>query len=102
MTGNRHTGQLAATLALAFSLLAVATANGQSGIDQRIPWETSQVQGTPDPPLPYMTRIAFPSQQFLEPLATGQLQPLSVDGSRKVIAGLTSVTEVLRVIGEGA
>ena len=35
-------------------------------------------------------------------LATGQLQPLSVDGSRKVIAGLTSVTEVLRVIGEGA
>ena len=34
-------------------------------------------------------------------LATGQLQPLSVDGSRKVIAGLTSVTEVLRVIGEG-
>ncbi len=73
MTGNRHTGQLAATLALAFSLLAVATANGQSGIDQRIPWETSQVQGTPDPPLPYMTRIAFPSQQFLEPLATGQL-----------------------------
>jgi type II secretory ATPase GspE/PulE/Tfp pilus assembly ATPase PilB-like protein len=35
-------------------------------------------------------------------LATGQLQPLSVDGSRKVIAGLTSVTEVLRVIGERA
>ncbi|MDP7206731.1 MAG: PQQ-dependent sugar dehydrogenase, partial [Pirellulaceae bacterium] len=73
MTGNHHAGRLAIPLALAFSLLVVATAHGQSGIDQRTPWETSRVEGTPDPPLPYMTRIAFPNQQFLEPLATGQL-----------------------------
>lgn len=76
MTGNRHAELFIATLALAFSLLAAIPAHGQSGIDQRIAWETSQVQGTPDPPLPYMTRIAFPHQQFLEPLATGQLEGL--------------------------
>lgn len=82
MTGNRPARLLAAaTLVMAFSLLAVVPAGGQeaafkSGIDQRISWDTSRVQGTPDPPLPYVTRIAFPNQQFLEPLATGRLGSL--------------------------
>jgi type IV pilus assembly protein PilB len=35
-------------------------------------------------------------------LSTGRLQPLVVDGARKVLQGVTTVTEVLRVSGTGA
>ena len=34
----------------------------------RIPWTTSRVHGTPDPPSPYQTRRAFPELRFDEPL----------------------------------
>ena len=34
----------------------------------RIAWTTSRVKGSPDPPSPYRTRIAFPNLKFDEPL----------------------------------
>ena len=69
-------------LAVALTLIVVAscsllsnesarslTVKGPVGIDQRIPWTSSRVQGTPDPPTPYRTRPAFGDLQFAEPLA---------------------------------
>ena len=38
------------------------------GIEKREPWATSRVHGTPDPPHPYRTAVAFPNLQFDEPL----------------------------------
>ena len=37
----------------------------------RIKWTTSRIQGTPDPPDPYLTENAFPDVKFDEPLAIG-------------------------------
>ena len=80
MTRTRHCRRLRSRTCLLISsmllpLLVTSPAPGQasSGIAQRVPWITSHVQGTPDPPEPYITRVAFPNQQFLEPLATGRL-----------------------------
>jgi len=39
------------------------------GIEKRVPWTTSKVKGTPDPPTPYRTERVFEKLQFLEPLA---------------------------------
>ncbi len=38
------------------------------GIEKRVPWTTSRIVGTPDPPHPYQTEPAFPRLQFEEPL----------------------------------
>ena len=38
-------------------------------VDRRVPWTTSRVRGTPDPPPPYRTGSAFPNLKFNEPLA---------------------------------
>jgi len=43
-------------------------ARAASGLDQRVPWTTSKVRGSPDPPTPYRTEIAFPKLKFDEPL----------------------------------
>lgn len=34
----------------------------------RVAWTTSQVKGSPDPPSPYLVRVAFPNLTFDEPL----------------------------------
>ncbi|MFQ5732843.1 MAG: PQQ-dependent sugar dehydrogenase, partial [Planctomycetaceae bacterium] len=39
-----------------------------SGIEKRVLW-TSRVVGTPDPPAPYQTEVAFPRLRFSSPLA---------------------------------
>ena len=39
---------------------ADAPAKKPVGIDKRIPWTTSHVQGSPEPPAPYRTEVAFP------------------------------------------
>ncbi len=31
------------------------------GIEKRVPWTTSKVVGSPEPPPPYKTELAFPS-----------------------------------------
>jgi uncharacterized repeat protein (TIGR03806 family) len=38
------------------------------GIDKRIPWTTSRVQGSPEPPPPYRLEAVFPKLKFDEPL----------------------------------
>ena len=54
-----------------FVLLASARAQDARpyGIEQRVPWTTSRIRGTPDPPAPYRTEQAFPHLTFQEPLA---------------------------------
>lgn len=38
------------------------------GLDERVPWTSSRIRGTPDPPPPYRTEPAFPKLKFDEPL----------------------------------
>ncbi len=38
------------------------------GVEKRVPWTTSRVMGTPDPPSPYRVELAFPKLRFQEPL----------------------------------
>src|SRR5258708_2537986 len=38
------------------------------GIDKRVPWTTSHVKGSPEPPAPYRSEVAFPKLKFFEPL----------------------------------
>jgi uncharacterized repeat protein (TIGR03806 family) len=38
------------------------------GLDKRVPWTTSKVKGSPEPPAPYRTEVAFPKLKFYEPL----------------------------------
>lgn len=38
------------------------------GIQKRIPWTTSKVKGSPEPPAPYRSEVAFPKLKFFEPL----------------------------------
>src|SRR5205809_4314568 len=38
------------------------------GLEQRVPWTTSKVRGSPDPPSPYRMEPAFPKLKFDEPL----------------------------------
>ena len=38
------------------------------GIDKRVPWTTSQVKGSPEPPSPYMLENAFPKLKFDSPI----------------------------------
>src|SRR5262245_47417537 len=40
----------------------------QSGLARRVPWTTSNVKGSPEPPPPYRTERAFPKLKFNEPL----------------------------------
>src|SRR5262245_64827968 len=38
------------------------------GLEKRVPWTTSKVVGSPEPPPPYRTERAFPKLKFEEPL----------------------------------
>src|SRR5436305_4152420 len=38
------------------------------GIETRVPWTTSHVKGTPEPPPPYRSEVAFPKLKFSSPL----------------------------------
>jgi len=44
------------------------TAQKPFGLDKRVPWTTSKIVGTPDPPNPYALTPAFPKLKFTEPL----------------------------------
>lgn len=39
-----------------------------SGLQERTPWTSSRVNGTPEPPSPYQTEVAFAGVKFDEPL----------------------------------
>jgi uncharacterized repeat protein (TIGR03806 family) len=38
------------------------------GLETRVPWTTSKVKGSPEPPPPFRTEVAFPKVKFNEPL----------------------------------
>ena len=38
------------------------------GLDKRVPWTTSRVKGSPEPPPAYRSEVAFPRLKFAEPL----------------------------------
>ena len=38
------------------------------GIENRVPWTTSRILGTPEPPLPYRLRHVFPKLRFRNPV----------------------------------
>src|ERR1051326_6450588 len=43
------------------------------GLEKRVPWTTSKVVGSPEPPPPYRTELAFPKlPKFEEPLELQQ------------------------------
>jgi uncharacterized repeat protein (TIGR03806 family) len=58
-------------LILLLCVAVVATARPKAevvGIDKRVPWTTSRVKGSPEPPEEYRSEIAFPTLRFDEPL----------------------------------
>jgi putative heme-binding domain-containing protein len=57
---------LAATTVLCVCLMAVSE-SPQAPL-RRMPWTTSRIKGTPDPPHPYRTERAFPKLTFKNPL----------------------------------
>jgi uncharacterized repeat protein (TIGR03806 family) len=52
------------------------------GIDKRVPWTTSRVKGSPEPPDPYRSEVAFPRLKFSEPLDLARVPC----GNRLVVA----------------
>lgn len=52
------------------------------GIETRTPWNSSRIQGSPDPSPPYLTEVAFPGIRFDEPL-NAAAEP---DGKRLFVA----------------
>ncbi len=43
------------------------------GIEERVPWTTSRIQGTPEPPRRYRLQGAFPEFKFTRPVEAGRL-----------------------------
>ncbi|HEY8506614.1 MAG TPA: hypothetical protein VIL46_18675, partial [Gemmataceae bacterium] len=81
MSGYRILPAFAAAAGACAALLARAPDPGEPpyGIDKRIPWTTSRVVGSPDPPPPYRVRRVFekltlpcPMGVYAEP-GTGKL-----------------------------
>ncbi|MDA1049835.1 MAG: PQQ-dependent sugar dehydrogenase [Planctomycetota bacterium] len=67
---------LSAKLLFVFSVTAISQFALLSAADdrsfdthQRVPWVSSRIKGTPDPPPPYRMAVAFPNLKFEEPLA---------------------------------
>src|SRR5262245_34277040 len=50
------------------SLLLLLVAPQPAESQQRSPWTTSRINGSPEPPTPYITAPAFPDLSFAEPL----------------------------------
>ncbi len=65
-----------AAVAVFYSNSQAAPAEKPFGLDERIPWTTSRLIGTPDPPPPYRLTRAFPQVSFKGPVFIA-LDPLS-------------------------
>jgi uncharacterized repeat protein (TIGR03806 family) len=65
---------VAGSLATLLCSLTAATPESKPvGIDRRVPWTTSRVKGSPEPPEPYRTEPAFARLKFDEPLDMAQM-----------------------------
>ncbi len=56
------------TVGLFLPLSAADSPDKKPGIAKRTPWTTSRIKGTPEPPPPYRSEVAFPKLTFSEPL----------------------------------
>ena len=56
--------QLSLFVFLVQFVATTAAAPPQVGIETRVPWTTSNITGSPDPPLPYTTQRVFPQLKF--------------------------------------
>src|SRR5437867_2300417 len=52
----------------------------RSAVDRRVPWTTSRIHGSPEPPSPYLTERIFPKLTFVEPL-----ELVAMPGSNRLI-----------------
>ncbi|MEO2019458.1 MAG: PQQ-dependent sugar dehydrogenase [Fuerstiella sp.] len=74
------------------------------GIDQRVPWTSSQIKGSPEPPLPYVTEPVFPALKFNQCLditmAPGSDRLFVVEQSGKIVsfANNSNVTQTDLVV----
>lgn len=60
---------LAGALGLAIASLArTESPKPPAAPPKRVPWTTSKVHGSPEPPAPYRLEVAFPKVKFFEPL----------------------------------
>src|SRR3954454_29890 len=57
-----------AFLTAAVALFLVAEAAAQSNALGRVPWTTSRIVGTPEPPQPFVSERVFPSLTFDQPV----------------------------------
>ncbi len=69
----RHLVQIVLLLGLVLQVSGplASSASGEEkpyGLQTRVPWTTSRVVGTPDPPPPYTVKRAFPKLKFKNPL----------------------------------
>ena len=55
-------------IAMLSTVAGDAPVRKQFGLEKRVPWTTSKVIGSPEPPPPYKTERAFPKLKFDEPL----------------------------------
>ena len=82
---------LTVVLSASFVNFAIAQAD-PSGSQKRLPWTTSRVVGSPEPPLPYVTERAFPSLKFNNSLdlvaAPGSDRLFIVEQSGKIFSFL--------------
>ncbi|MCP4784201.1 MAG: c-type cytochrome [Fuerstiella sp.] len=64
--------------------------SSEVGIKKRMPWTTSRISGSPEPPLPYVTEPAFPSLKFNQCLditmAPGSDRLFVVEQSGKIVS----------------
>ena len=51
-----------------FPLTPAARADAPYGIESRVPWTTSRVHGSPEPPMPFRVQRAYPKLTFKAPL----------------------------------
>jgi hypothetical protein len=70
MTSNKSRRCIALAAA---AWLMVSVSGGLSALDaaendaaKRVPWTTSRITGSPEPPLPYVTQRAFPALKFTQ------------------------------------
>src|SRR5882762_6002752 len=56
------------TIAPAWKNILQPDSTQRFGLEKRIPWTTSRIAGSPDPPLPYVVKRVFPKLKFKEPV----------------------------------
>ncbi|MFT5095406.1 MAG: hypothetical protein ACI93T_004253, partial [Porticoccaceae bacterium] len=82
-------GQMSSFWILALSIVGIGFANAAEmpfGIEKRVPWSTSKMVGTPEPPSPYLLERVFPQLTFKNPVellpvpGTDRMLVVEVDG----------------------